>query len=71
MSAAWRVDDQSADLNRLATLLGVICGLQFELAIGETDPRVDDLLWIAREMAEGLKEDSDRPNEQRTNGGAT
>ncbi len=25
---------------------------------------------IAREMAEGLKEDSDRPNEQRTNGGA-
>jgi len=62
MSAAWIVDDFNSDMHRLTTLMNVICSLQFDLEVGETDPRVDDLLWIAREMVEGLtKSDDDRP----------
>ncbi|MDP9572639.1 UNVERIFIED_ORG: hypothetical protein J2W66_003132 [Agrobacterium larrymoorei] len=40
----------------LSDLLDVICGLQFECGPEETDRRVDSLLWIARDMSEGVVE---------------
>ncbi|WP_312795583.1 hypothetical protein [Tianweitania sp.] len=54
MSAQWKVGDLDADLNRLNALLEVICEIQFDLAIGEADRRVDSLLWVAREMSKGV-----------------
>lgn len=60
MSPAWIVDDFNSDMHRLTTLMNVICSLQFDLKVGETDPRVDDLLWIAREMTEGLTAHDDK-----------
>lgn len=56
---AWTVDDFNSDMHRLATLMNVICTLQFERAADEVDPHVDDLLWIAREMVDGLTAHSD------------
>jgi hypothetical protein len=70
MSAAWIVDDFNSDMHRLTALIDVICTLQFGLVIGETDPRVDDLLWIAREMAEGLTKHDDETPPVPTAGGA-
>lgn len=53
----WQIGqtgDFNSDLHRLHSLLDVICEIQFALPRGQNDDRVDDLLWIAREMAEGL-----------------
>lgn len=71
MSAApaWKVTDLNSDLHRLSALINVICELQFELALGETDPRVDDLLWIAREIADGLVANDDATPPKRMTGG--
>ena len=60
----WQVDpsgDFNSDLHRLHTLMDVICELEFDLASGETDARVGDLLWIAREMTAGLVDYDDGP----------
>lgn len=54
MSPAWKVDDFNSDLHRLSDLISVICSLRFDLPVGEDDNRVDNLLWVAREMVEGL-----------------
>lgn len=53
----WQIGqsgDFNSDLHRLNSLLDIICEVQFGLSQGEIDPRVDDLLWIAREMSAGL-----------------
>lgn len=39
----------------LSDLLDVICSLQFECG-DEVDRRIDSLLWIARDMSEGVVE---------------
>ncbi|EXL08742.1 hypothetical protein [Aquamicrobium defluvii] len=54
MSPAWKVADFNSDLHRVSDLISVICELRFELPVGEDDNRVDSLLWVAREMVEGL-----------------
>jgi len=54
MSAQWKVDDLDSDLNRLNHLPEAVCDIHFNLRIGETDTRVDSLLWIAREMSNGI-----------------
>jgi len=59
MSAQWKVHDLDGDLNRLNQLLEALCDIQFNLRIGETDPRVDSLLWIAREMSNGIMQHVD------------
>lgn len=56
MSAAWKVDELDSDLNRLNHLLSIICEIQFELPPGDVDNRVDSLLWIAREISDGVME---------------
>lgn len=53
-SPSWKVDDFNSDLHRLSALMEVICQLQFDRRADEVVPHVDDLLWIAREMAAGL-----------------
>lgn len=69
MSAAWIVEDFNSDMHRLTALLNVICEIQFGLERGATDDRVDDLLWIAREIAEGLTKDDDKAPATRMTGG--
>lgn len=54
MKPAWKVNDFNSDLHRVKDLISVICSLRFELPVGEDDARVDNLLWVAREMVEGL-----------------
>lgn len=60
MSAAWKVDDFNSDLHRAKDLVAIICEIRFQLERGEDDPRLDNLLWIAREMLDGLCDHHDR-----------
>jgi len=50
----YTVDDLDSGLNHLNDLISVICELTFELPLGETDNRISSLLWIARDLSEGL-----------------
>ncbi|NSX90634.1 hypothetical protein [Agrobacterium tumefaciens] len=45
------LDSAARNLN---DLLDVICEIQFGLETDTIDRRVDSLLWIARDMAEGI-----------------
>ncbi|AVH40643.1 hypothetical protein [Agrobacterium tumefaciens] len=45
------LDSAARNLN---DLLDVICALQFDATDGPVDRRIDSLLWIARDMAEGI-----------------
>lgn len=69
----WQVDPSgnfNSDLHRLHTLIDVICEIQFDLLAEEKDARVDDLLWIAREMAQDLVAHDDENHASRhTKGG--
>jgi len=56
MSAAYKVDNLEGGILNLNALLSVICELRFELATGEDDPRIDNLLWIARDISVGVVE---------------
>lgn len=47
-------DCLDAAVRNLYDLLDVMCELQFELAPGQSDRRLDSLLWIARDMSEGI-----------------
>lgn len=68
----WQVGDFNSDLHRLNTLVDVICGIQFDLGAEEKDPRVDDLLWVAREMMQGLTAYDDASYTRRhANGGSS
>ncbi|TKV76723.1 hypothetical protein [Rhizobium sp. AU243] len=40
--------------SNLNDLLDVICEIQFGIETGNVDRRIDSLLWIARDMAEGI-----------------
>ena len=56
MSATYRVDEMEVGLRCLNDLISVICEVQFELPAGTEDPRINNLLWIARDLSEGLTE---------------
>ncbi|NTD88677.1 hypothetical protein [Agrobacterium tumefaciens] len=45
------LDSAARNLN---DLLDVICQIQFECSPDQSDRRVDSLLWIARDMSEGI-----------------
>lgn len=45
------LDSAARNLN---DLLDVMCQIQFECGPDKTDRRVDSLLWIARDMSEGI-----------------
>lgn len=51
----YTIDSLEGGIHSLSALLSVICDIRFELAIGENDERVDRLLWVARDVAEGLE----------------
>lgn len=59
MSAAkkpdYTVDSLEHGIDNLATLISVICDIRFERTLGEDDERVDRLLWVARDIADGLQ----------------
>lgn len=52
--SGYIVDDLESGLRHLRDTLSVACEIQFQLAQGETDDRVDSLLWIARGIAESV-----------------
>ena len=56
MSAAYTVDDVEIAARSLNDLMSIICEVQFELPAGGTDERINSLLWIARDLSEGLYE---------------
>ncbi|WP_284765396.1 hypothetical protein [Agrobacterium sp. CFBP2214] len=45
------LDSAARNLN---DLLDVICELQFDAQDGPVDRRIDSLLWIARDMSQGV-----------------
>ena len=49
----------------LRDLLDVICAIQFDTEDGTVDRRVDSLLWIARDMSEGIIEKIDADAKKR------
>lgn len=52
----YKVDYVEAGTRNLVHLISVICDIRFELHPGEDDERLDSLLWIARDLAEGVLE---------------
>ncbi len=60
MTALYRVEEMEVGLRCLNDLISVICEVQFELPAGTEDPRINNLLWIARDLSEGLTERFER-----------
>jgi len=56
MSAAYVPDSMEGGLRHLNDLISIICEVQFELPTGTFDERINGLLWIARDLTEGLYE---------------
>lgn len=56
----YTIDCIETGLRNLTALVSVICEIRFELPVDEDDKRVDNLLWIARDLAEGLIECHER-----------
>ena len=52
---AYAIDSYEGGVHSLSALISVICDIRFERGIGEDDERADRLLWIARDVAEGLE----------------
>ena len=50
------VAEVGSSVGHLNDLLNVMCELQFGLAQGETDSRVESLLWIARDLSNGIND---------------
>ena len=65
MSASYKVDCVEGGIRNLKDLISIICEVRFELAAGEDDTRLDSLLWIARDVAEGLVECHDQEVRER------
>jgi hypothetical protein len=55
-STAYKVDSVDGGLRNLRDLIDVICDLRFELNTGPDDTRADSLLWIARDLSDGVVE---------------
>ncbi|MGB3897010.1 MAG: hypothetical protein WA973_00470 [Mesorhizobium sp.] len=67
--STYAVDDTESGLRHLKDLLSVICCLQFELAQGETDSRIDSPLWIADDLAQAVYKHHETPPAERQEGG--
>lgn len=49
--------DSIEDSNRhLNDLLDVICQIRYEAGTAESDPRLDSILWLARDLSNGIVE---------------
>jgi hypothetical protein len=59
----YTVEDADSSCRNLHDLLDVMCELQFGLALGERDSRVDSLLWIARDISDGIVHHLDEAGE--------
>jgi hypothetical protein len=56
MSADYKIDTVDGAARNLAALISAICEIQFNLSVGGADERIGSLLWIARDLADGLCE---------------
>lgn len=63
--SAYAVDDLESGLRHLRDTLSVACEIQFQLMRGETDDRVDSLLWIANGIAKAVYRFSEMSPEER------
>jgi hypothetical protein len=62
MSARYTVDSMEGGLRNLRDLINVVCELRFDPPGGDDDnSRVDSLLWIARDLVDGLVERNEQP----------
>lgn len=52
--SAYKPDDVDSAIHNLDDLLSVICSLQFDQSEAQRDTRIDSLLWIARDISEGI-----------------
>jgi len=66
----YTVDDLESGLRHLKDVLSVACEIQFGQSAGETDSRVDSLLWIADSIAKAVHEYHTTPPSERSEGGA-
>lgn len=51
---AYTVDSIEGGSRNLRDLIDVICDIRYSGPLSEDDTRLDSLLWIARDLAEGL-----------------
>lgn len=51
----YTIDCVEGGIANLQALISVICDIRYDLEAGGNDPRVDRLLWVARDLAEGLE----------------
>lgn len=65
----YTVDDLESGLRHLKDVLSVACEIQFGRSAGETDSRVDSLLWIADSIAKAVYEYHTMPPAERLKGG--
>lgn len=60
---SYTVDDVDAATGNLNDLLDVMCEIQFQQYAGVHDRRLNSLLWIARDLCEGIVAKSEENNE--------
>jgi hypothetical protein len=63
--ADYKVDSVEGGCRNLRDLIDIICHVRFELSTGDVDNRIDSLLWIARDLSEGLVECHQRETVQK------
>jgi hypothetical protein len=64
----YHIDNLDSAVRNLNDLIEVICEVQFEFQAGKHDPRLDSLLWITRDLSEGIVRALDDQNEGYKNG---
>lgn len=60
--STYLIDEVDAAARTLNDLLDIVCDLQFEIRPGCEDRRVDSLLWIARDLSQGIVDKLDQTN---------
>lgn len=69
LTSSYRVEEVHAGLTNLVDLIDVICEIRFNLGCGEGDRRLGSLLWIARDLAEGVLEREEETRRVKLEGG--
>jgi hypothetical protein len=63
---SYKVDEVDAGLRTLNDLLDAICEIKFDASPGTEDPRIDSLLWIARDLSAGVVERMDAAQKEKS-----
>ncbi|MCK8779056.1 hypothetical protein M0654_03560 [Rhizobium sp. NTR19] len=62
--SSYKIEEVDAAVRNLNDLLDVMCELQFALGKDEIDRRINSLLWIARDISEGIVAFQDKQGEE-------